>query len=139
MGPPCPVTGMAESASPGMVTPVPGIALGMEGFAVSLAGLTGCMLHSVRANPTITAKLRLVSDDRQFVGLFTEALRSVVTVSPAPSRTERRRRAAQAQNQLFGAGSIETANAWLTTAVIVSPTFTWDSIAIRAGSVTLMV
>src|SRR6185437_13790640 len=37
------------------------------------------------------------------------------------------------------AGSIETANASLTAAVIVSPILNWDSIAIRSGLVTSIV
>ena len=40
------------------------------------------------------------------------------------------------QNHLFGADSIETATAWLITAVTVSPTLSEPSMAMRDGSVT---
>lgn len=126
MGPPCPVTGMPKSALLGTVTPPAVAALGTVVLAASLAGATGfAALHAARAMQTmdkearrIRARLRL-HRRRWFFGI-----------------SAKRHGHAQAQNQLLGAGSIETANAWLTTAVIVSPTFTWDNMAIRAGSVT---
>ncbi len=62
-----------------------------------------------------------------------------LAASPDRLKVDRMATPSLRQNQLFGAGVMVTASAWLTTAVTVSPTFSLVIAAWRAGSVTSIV